>query len=498
MNIEYSEPAKEETIQEEPSKDTNKKSKKKKVFLKVLVYAACFLVTIFFVFSNKVIVSDQGSTSWFLNLPIIKQIKHLAESADRNLKGEKNDRINVLLLGMGGKHHEGGYLADTLMLASIEPSTKKVFLISIPRDLAVPIENFGWRKINHINAYAEMDNPGSGGLATSQAVSDIFGVPVDYFFRIDFDGFVNIVDELGGLLVDVENTLSDPSYPVPGRESAEPYESRFEHLYIEKGEQYMDGTLALKYARSRHAAGIEGSDFARARRQQKIISAFKDKALSSGTLLNPKTILNIFTELKEHIHTNLKVWEILRLWDIAKEIEKKHIYSKVLDDGPNGLLTTGRSEEGAYILSPLSGDFEEIQYFVKNIFLDVPKEVKLKVIEEKSSVEIYNGTWINGLASQTAQDIERLGFTIAKIGNSSRQNFQKSVIYDLTYGEKKDSLTILKEKTNANVSTSLPEWLITDISEKQTNEENPVQPDFILIIGSEADVTGSGIENPIE
>ena len=255
------------------------KKTKVKRFTKISIYLSIFVFTCLFVFTSQVLVSDKSSTSWLNKIPIIGHIKRLVESADKELKGEDRDRINILLLGMGGKGHQGGYLTDTIMLASIQPSTKKVALISIPRDLAVPMENLGWRKINNVNAFAEVEKKGSGGLAISQALSDILGQPIDYFVRVDFEGFVNIIDKLGGVNVYVDNTLEDYRYPIMGMEEAEPYESRFEHLYIEKGRQYMDGSLALKYVRSRHGGGGEGSDFARAKRQQKILQAVKSELL---------------------------------------------------------------------------------------------------------------------------------------------------------------------------------------------------------------------------
>jgi len=488
----------ETVIYTKPEADISQKPKKSKGFLKFSIYMAIFLITGGAVFGSQIIISEQNSSSWLFKLPLVKQIKNLAESADRTLKGEDLDRINILLLGMGGKNHDGGYLTDTIMLATLEPSTKKVALVSIPRDLSIPVENMGYKKINSINAYAEKETEGSGGLAISQAVSDLLDIPIDYYFRVDFSGFVNIVDELGGITVDVENQLDDYRYPVKGNEDAENYESRYEHLHVETGEQKMDGTLALKYARSRHALGSEGSDFARAKRQQIIIEAVKEKLLSSNLLLKPTSVAGIINEFQANISTNLKIWEMIKLWSMFKDITRSDITNKVLDNSANGLLEDKMTEEGAYILTPRSGDFTEIQYFVNNVFSDAPAEKKTKVVEENSTVEIRNGTWINGLASQTALDLERYGFTVSRIGNSSRQNFQKSVIYDLTYGEKDESLAILKEKTGANVSFGLPDWLIEEIEGELTNEKNPVQPNFILIIGQDADLTDSGIENPTE
>jgi len=475
----------------------NKKPKyrKRKKALKIGWTLSIFLGIVFIAFSSQVLVSKQSSTSWFAKLPIIKQIKQLAESADRNLKGEDMDRINILLLGMGGLGHDGGYLTDTIMITSIEPSTGKVAMISIPRDLAVPIENYGWQKINHINAYAEMEEADSGGLAVSQAISDLLDIPIDYYVRADFSGFINIVDKLGGIDVMVENTLDDYSYPIMGEEENPDWDARFKHLHVEAGEQHMNGMEALEFARSRHGINGEGSDFARAKRQQLIIQAVKEKVFNASNLLKPSMITGIISELNEHISTNLKIWEILKLKDMLENVSKDDITTKVIDNSANGLLADTISDQGAYLLVPKSGDFSEVQYFVHNVFTEAPEEIKTEVNQEHATVEVRNGTWINGLASEIALDLERYGFTVVRIGNSSRQNFQKSVIYDLSYGEKDKSLEILKEKTGANISFGLPDWLLDDLKNELDNEINPVQPDFLLIIGQDADSTESGTEN---
>ena len=190
---------------ETPATVPIKKTKKRKI-LKFFIYTGIFFITASVVLFSQAAVSEQSHDFWFGHLPIIKQIKHLAESADRKLKGENKDRINILLLGMGGKNHEGGWLTDTIILASLQPSTKKAALISIPRDLTVPIENKGWQKVNSINAYAEMEEHNSGGEAVSQALGDILNTPIDYYVRVDFPGFINIINELGGLDIYVDNT----------------------------------------------------------------------------------------------------------------------------------------------------------------------------------------------------------------------------------------------------------------------------------------------------
>jgi len=458
---------------------------KKKKWPKRAVYFFIFAgVSVVFFFSQAII-SDHSSYSWIKRMPIVKQFNTLVEGADKKLKGENEDRVNILLLGMGGKGHDGAYLTDTIMLASIKPSEGKVFLLSIPRDLVVPVEGQGWKKINSINSLAEMKEPGSGGRATADAIGDLLDLPVHYYLRVDFEGFINIVDELDGINVYVENTLDDYSYPVLGNEDAA-WNSRYEHLHVDTGWQEMDGSLALKFSRSRHAYGSEGSDFARARRQQKVIEAVKDKALSLNMVFKPMAIKNIIDALNEHVSVNFELWEIYRLYDLAKNISKENIINKVLDTSAEGLLVSGTGQEGAYILSPRSGDFAEIQYLAQSAFSAPPAAESGKVSTEKTTIEVKNGTWINGLAGQVSVDLERYGFVVTKISNSSRQNFQKSVIYDLTFGDKKESLRMLKEKTGANVSFNLPDWLTEELKMENEKTANIVQPDFIIILGTDA------------
>ncbi|MFW5888468.1 MAG: LCP family protein [Patescibacteria group bacterium] len=486
-------------------KDNENEPKKKKPnkFLKYFLYIGIFFIVLITSFSTKVLISGQGGSYFFQHLPVVGNLKHLAESSEKKIKGEERGRINILLLGIGGKNHSGGELTDTIMLASIDPEEKKAALVSIPRDLTLPVAGMGRPKINSINAYAEQDGE-NGGVALSQALSDVLDMPIDYYVKADFQGFINIIDELGGVEVDVKHTLNDYRYPIKGKEADENYDDRYEHLYIEKGKQEMDGELALKYARSRKSMGAEGSDFARAERQQQIIQATKQKFQDTNMVLKPKLISDILNELNDHIDTNLKIWEIVKLWEIGKDIKIGDIEREVLDNSPNGLLASRINEEGAYILIPRNGDFSEIKYFIKNI-LSSSKENKGKEEKDEKTVEIEdvkisvrNGTWINGLASRTSIDLEKLGFEVIRVANSSKKNFETSVIYDLAFEEKTEALKKLKEETGANISFNMPEWLKEDIDRDLKNEEDPEKPDFILILGQSADDTKSGQENIVE
>ncbi len=491
---------------EEEELRPNRKTKRLFVFLGIFGVIALL-------FAGKILVSSQNSSVSWLKNTIFGGLSHLIINPSAELKGEKEDRINILLLGMGGDNHEGGNLTDTIMLLSLKPSTKQASMVSIPRDLVAPTSNGSWRKVNSINAYAEMAQKGSGGEAVTETLGTLLEEPIPYYIRVDFDGFVNIIDEVGGVDVYVENTFDDYSYPIRGREDAADYNSRYEHLHFDKGWQKMDGVTALKYSRSRHALGSEGTDFARAKRQQIVLEAAKEKVLSRNTLTNPATLTKIIGQMESHISTNLKITEMIKLWNMFKDVQKAQIINRVLDNSTSGLLADSRGDDGAYILLPLGGSFRPVREMIDTIFGDpiqnnentsdisVPqiKSVKIKKIKEAASIEILNGTWLPGLASKAAEEIKTGGFSIFKLGNSPERNYTKNTIYDLSYGEKKESLEALKTAYNAEVSFSWPLWLEEKISAYEkaasttatstltstTTEEKPTStgPNFILILG---------------
>ncbi len=455
--------------------------------VKTLIYVLVFMIGLFILFYVNSNLSKSDNLSWVNKIPIIGQIKTFAESSSLPLKGEERGRVNILFLGIGGEGHDGANLTDTIIVFSIDTKDKKVAMLSIPRDLSIPMDNLGWRKINNVNAYAEMSQPGTGGPATSQAVSNILQAPIDYYARVDFEGFKKIIDYFGGVEIEVENTFDDYTYPAEGQEANPVYVDRFEHLHFDKGQQVMNGDRALKYARSRHAFGPEGTDFARARRQQKVIEALKAKALSAETLTNPKLIANVIGELNKNVDTNLKVWEMLKVWQLVKGVNQSDIITKVLSNAPDGLLMDSTGYDGAYLLMPRTGNFSEIDYYFQHIFDSAPAAIKSKIQGEAAKVEILNGTWINGLAGKVATDLGKYDFKIVGVSNCSRQNFERSVIYDLTFGAKKDSLEMLKKKTGANVSFTLPDWLKADLAASASSTTS--QPDLVLILGQDMDAS---------
>ncbi len=211
-------------------------------------------------------------------------------------------RTNIVLLGVGGKDHEGGDLTDSIIVVSYNHTTQKTSLISIPRDVWVPSLS---AKINTAYHYGNEKREGGGLDLMKSAVGEIIGQPIEYAVVLDFQGFEKMIDAIGGIDVTVDTAFDDSLYPIAGREDAEPESTRYEHLHFDAGLTHMDGPTALKFARSRHAEGDEGTDFARSNRQEKVMIAFKNKLLSSQTLFNSTTLQNLLSGAKDSLVTNM-------------------------------------------------------------------------------------------------------------------------------------------------------------------------------------------------
>lgn len=389
-----------------------------------------------------------ASSAGFEPTTVWAKLRSLTLSREKLLQGESDNRINIVLLGMGGVGHDGATLTDTIIFASVRPSDNQVALLSIPRDLQVNIPNYGYYRINSVNAYAERDNPGSGGETSSNMVAQILNQPVHYYLRVDFKAFEEIVNTIGGINVNVERDFYDPFYP----------DDNFGYAPItfKAGAQLMNGERALQFVRSRHGTNGEGNDFARARRQQKVLFSLKERLLSFDILLRPKRIRGILESLDNHVQTNIAFWEGMRFANMLKNINTEKIRSLVFDSSPEGILRES-NYNGAFVLEPKSGNWDEARAIAENLLdpsfslptptpsakLSIPPPTPAPLpspIPPLSStlpfIELQNGTYVNGLASRVAARLESKGFEVASLGNASIRDVKTTIVYDLTGGTK--------------------------------------------------------------
>ncbi len=381
------------------------------------------------------------------------RIKELVFSGDVVLKAEKRDRINILLLGQGGPGHDGPFLTDTIIIASIKQSTKEVALISIPRDLAITIPGENRVKINSINHLGEKKKSGTGASFAAKTIGDFFDLPIHYYARIDFYAFEELIDEVGGITIDVERSFTDNEYPGPN--------FTFQTVSFKKGEQTMNGSRALIYARSRHGNNGEGSDFARAKRQQKMILAVKEKMLSFGVLANPVRINQLFTTFESHLSTNLSYGEIAALLRLAKEVNRDELRTLVFDNREGGFLVDSISPEGAYILSPVTGNFDAMKQAIASVFEETPVVInttpeQTTPVKPIATIEIQNGTWRGGLGARTAKHLTEKGLTISVIGNTLNRPIAESGAYPVSARALPELVKEAAESLGVPAKTELP------------------------------------------
>ncbi len=286
---------------------------------------------------------------------------------------------NLLLLGQGDPSHEGSNLTDSIMVVHLNTNNKTASLIFIPRDLWVSLSGEPGKGVIKINeAYSK------NGLKTAeQVVSFITDLPIQNAILIDFNGFAQILDSLGGIDVTVAGTFDDYYYPIKGKEleicdkspeevtalSAtlsgfeleKQFPCRYEHLHFDAGKIHMNGATALKFTRSRHSLQ-DGSDYARGQRQQVILIGAKDKLLSLEALNNIDKFFNKFIHL---VKTDLDLETTKAIAGLIIN-PKDYQINQVIPSEEN-VLTASRGPGGQFILLPKSGDgnWGDFRDFVK-------------------------------------------------------------------------------------------------------------------------------------
>lgn len=308
-------------------------------------------------------------------------------------------RFSIAILGKGGAGHPGGGLTDSLQILSLDPLTNQATLASIPRDLYVAAQ--GTRmKINSVYQAAEQKKAGTGGAAIRETLEQVTGAEIHGFVLIDFEGVIDVVNALGGITVDVPEAITDLSYPAANQIDYAPFR-------IKAGVQTLNGETALKYARSRKTT----SDFDRSARQQLIIQAVRDKALSAGVITNPKKLNDLTTALGKHFQTDLATSLWLSVMKAYGETEQ-NTTSAVLDHSLElGLLTSTNDPTAGYILTPKMGfgKYEAINtWYAKQ----APDPL---IAREAATVTLQPaGATTAGQLEALAQRLEAYGFKVVR------------------------------------------------------------------------------------
>lgn len=380
-------------------------------------------------------------------------------SSDKELTGEDQGRVNVLLLGMGGEGHDGPLLTDTIIVAQIDTRTEEAVLVSVPRDFVVSLPSAGFKKINSAYAFAEKSEAGSGGEATINAMEKLTGFEIPYFAAVDFKGFVKAVNHVGGLDIQVDRTFTDPTYP------NETY-GYLPAVTFKAGWEHMDGKRSLQFARSRHGNNNEGSDFARSERQKKIISAFGQKIIKLN-LTDLKTINNLHNDFTDNFRTNLEPYEMKRLAEIGKKIKSEKMYSFSLEPD-NNLICQGIIEDytsRAYVIQPCEGTtYQDIHEHLENIFIAAKLQKEAAVVEIQNSTGKSYALDVLGNLTKVMPNAKVTSFT-------SRVPYERTILYDNSSGKFPNTQDYLKNKFN---------FTIADVP--YTNST----ADFVIIIGNDA------------
>ena len=256
--------------------------------------------------------------------------------------------------------------------------------------------------------------PGGGPALAKKIVQDNLGEPIHYYVRVNFMAFQQIVDLVGGVDVYVEHEINDPAYP--------DMNNGYDPLWIPAGWQHMDGALALKYARTRHAS----SDFERAHRQQQVMLAVRDKVTHLGLVpgLLPRS-REIAATLGNSIQTDLTLDQLVRLAQLGNEIDRTRIRTAMIDETMTRSWTT---PQGASVLVP---DRAKMSVLHDLIFTPpaASSDEAAQLAAESARIAVFNGTRTNGVATQAAERLKAQGLRVDWVGSADRVADQSLVLF---------------------------------------------------------------------
>jgi LCP family protein required for cell wall assembly len=356
------------------------------------------------------------------------------------------DRVTILLMGLDYRDWETGNgppRTDSMMLVSIDPVAHTIGMLSIPRDLWVELpEGFGFNRINTAYFLGESYKlPGGGPELAMKTVENLLGIPVQYYALIEFQTFEKMVDEIGGIDIQVDEAIKIS--PI-GRQS---------RMLLAKS-YHLDGPEALAYARVRKT---EGGDFDRADRQQRVALAIRDRIFYSN--MAPTLIAKaptLYQELASGVHTNLTLNQMIGLGLLLVKIPAENIHRGIIS--PPDMVVLETLPTGADVLKPIPDQIrilrDELFTSTGAIGPSVSTEDPGSAAElEQARVAVRNGAGIEGLATRTSEFLKQSGLNIVEVGNADRLDYGKSrlVIYNDTFPYTANFLASLLQLSDSQI-----------------------------------------------
>jgi polyisoprenyl-teichoic acid--peptidoglycan teichoic acid transferase len=393
------------------------------------------------------------------------------------------ERVNVLVMGIDQREGEvdPAYRTDTMIVLTLDPVTLRAGMLSIPRDLWVPIPGYDNGRINTANFLGDAyDYPGGGPALARKTVQQLLGVPIHYYARVNFTAFEDLVDRIGGITVNVPEDIYDPEYPT------ENYGT--EVFSINKGVQQLDGATALKFARTRHS--LANGDFDRARNQQLVIMAVKEKLSDPQVLLSlVGSAPEIVKQLSGSVKTDLTLDQVQQLAALVQKIDRGNIQSAVLDQTYTEFATT-LTNPPQQVQVPIRSKIAELR---DTFFSVAPNAAVAESASsgaaagatspatpatpwqgEKARVALLNGTLTAGLSQKVSELLKSQGFNVVRVGNTpdERFDYQQTEISD--YSGKTLTLNALIDALDVKSTAKVKRYLDPGAAE-----------DIVVILGND-------------
>jgi LCP family protein required for cell wall assembly len=342
-------------------------------------------------------------------------------------------------------------------------------ILSLPRDLWVEIPGFQVDKINQAHFLGDVyDYPGGGPALAVETVESALGIKIDYFATVNFDAFVQFVDEIGGIDVEVPETIDDTTYP----DSCYGYDP----FFIREGNHHLDGQDALKYARTR---ATFGGDVDRAGRQQQVILAVRDKVLRLNMVAQLLTKApELWRIFQQNVETNLTLNEAIQLGLLAQDIPSENINNQVLD---YDYVYNEVAPNGQAVLIPVRDKIRVLRdqlFAPPAIPTPVIENLPQMMVEENARVAVYNGTQEFGLAAATQNYLLGFDINVVDVGNADEGDYQSTQVID--YG------------TNPNTTMYITRLMqIPPLNISSASSQPDGEFDVLVIVGNDWELPGA-------